>query len=69
MIKYTINQAGSPTTKFFPVKLVAMFSEPTENINATSLHTTHVLVQDVNYPTEMQNQLKRQLFSHYTLCH
>ena len=58
MIEYTINQAGTPTTKFFPAKLVAMFTEPTENINTTSLHPTHVLVQDVDFPTAIKNQLR-----------
>ena len=69
MIKYTINQSGTPTTKLFTAKLVAMFAEPTENINAASLYPTHVLVQDVDFPTPINNQLKSQLFSHYTLSH
>ena len=69
MIKYTIFQDGNTMSKFFPAKLVAMFAEPTENVNATSLHPTHVLVQDVDFPTEIQNQLRSQLFSHYTLGH
>ena len=44
MIKYSINQADSPAIEFFPAKLIAMIAEPTENVNATSLHPTHVLV-------------------------
>ena len=67
MIKYTFSQDGNTMSKFFPIKLVAMFAEPTENVNDTFLHPTHVLVQDVNFPTEMQNELKSQLFSHYIL--
>ena len=57
-INYTINQAGTPTTKFFPAKLVAMFAEMTENANNSSLHLTYVLVEDVNFSTSIKNQLK-----------
>ena len=67
MIKYTINQAGTPTTKLFPVKLVAMFAEPTENVNATSLHPTHVLVQDVVFPkTNTESIEKSVIFTLHT---
>ena len=44
MIKYTTNQAITPTNKFSSAKLVARFAEPIEDINATFLHPTYILV-------------------------
>ena len=69
MIKYIMNQADSPTSKVFPTKIVAIFSELTEIINTTSLNPTHVLVQDVDSPTLIKDQLKSHLSSRYTLGH
>ena len=54
LFKYTINQAGSQTTKFFPAKLVAMFAEPTKKVNASTLYPSYVLVQDIDLPTPIK---------------
>ena len=67
IIKYTLKQGGTQTTTLFPAKLVAIFAESRENVNVTSLHSTHVLVQYVYSPTAIKNQLKSQLLLNHTL--
>ena len=49
--------------------MIAIFDEPTKDLNASSLHSTHVLVQDVDFLTPIKNQFRGQLFPHFTLCH
>ena len=69
MIKYSIDQANTPNTKFFSAKLVTMFAEPIETLNDKSLHPTHALVQDIDFRTLTKNKLRSRLFSNHIIGH